>query len=85
MALSGNETGGQFTYSYNVLNTVTKDWTQDYGTQTCTWRSKGQCEDISVQFPHIIILTTTTSIINKTMTKIGIIFEGLLGSSFYVW
>lgn len=85
MALRGNENGRNFRYSYNVLNTVTKDWAEDCGIQTCTWRSIGQVEDISVQFPHIIIPTTTRSTISNTTTTIIIVFEYVLGSSFYVW
>lgn len=85
VALRGNETGREFRYSYNVLNPVTKDWTGGYGIQTCAWINKGQLEDISVQFPQPISPTTTVSTINNIMTTTVIIFEHLLGSSFYIW
>lgn len=63
---------------------MTKDWTDDCGIQTYIWRSIGKVEDISVQFPHIIIPTTTRSTINNTTSTTIIIFEYVLGYSFYV-
>lgn len=85
VVLRGNETGLGFGYSYNVLHTVNKDWHRRLWHPNSSWRSNGQLEDISAQFPHIITPMTTISTINDSMTISVIIFEHLVVSSFHVW